>query len=173
MLTAPPTPGNAMTDEPRRVARPQDGSRPCGLTRRLLVMVYDAVALVAVLMLAAAIALPLGTGDLTAGRDPLYTLYLGCAWFGYLSWCWRRGMTLGMRAWRVSIQSADGGRPTWKQCGVRFGCSLLSAAAGGLGFLHALVDPQRRTWHDIASRTHLRHEPKRARPGNQTDRRSA
>lgn len=119
-------------------------------------MAYDAVAVLALMMLATAALLPAGVEDVQAGRDPLYTLYLCGVWFLYLGWCWRYGgMTIGMRAWRVRIDCEDGGRPGWGRCLARFGLALVSAAAAGAGFLWALADPRRRTWHDRATRTRL------------------
>ena len=137
-------------------------------------MFYDLVIVVALWMLAAAIALPLGTAGLRAGRDPVYTFYLAAVWFSYLGWCWRRGgMTLGMRTWRVRIESIDGGPPSWRQCVVRFAASLLSAGAAGFGFVASLFDPQMRTWHDRLSRTRLVHFPGKTAVPVQTERRSA
>lgn len=130
--------------------------RTCGLGRRLLIMAYDAIAVIAVLMLATALAMALGFREPLAGRDPLFSAYLLATWFGYLGWCWRRGMTLGMRAWRVRLVSEDGARPGWARCGLRFLVSLASAAAAGAGYWWALFDPARRTWHDRASGTTLR-----------------
>lgn len=137
-------------------------------------MLYDGVVVVALLMLAAAVALALRTGSLTAGRDPFYTLYLAAVWFLYLAWSWRHGgMTLGMRTWHVRIEAVRGGVPGWWQCLVRFAVALLSAGAAGLGFAAALFDAERRTWHDRASGTRLVHEPRtRSRP-DYTDRRNA
>lgn len=128
---------------------------PCGLPRRLLVMLYDLLAVVALLLLATALALPLSSGEVTAGRDPLFTVYLLATWFLYLAWFWRRGMTVGMRAWRVLIEREPGGAPGWGRCLLRFLVSLLSAACLGLGFWWSLFDPQKRTWHDMASGTRL------------------
>ena len=76
-------------------------------------------------------------------------------WFFYLAWFWRRGMTVGMRAWRVRIEQDDGGKPGWIRCLVRFLVALVSAACLGLGFWWSLFDPGKRTWHDMASRTRL------------------
>ena len=39
-------------------------------------MLYDGLAIIALLLLATAIALLAGSGQVTAGRDPLFTLYL-------------------------------------------------------------------------------------------------
>jgi uncharacterized RDD family membrane protein YckC len=124
--------------------------------RRLAIMAYDAIAVIALLMLVTALAMLAGFRELSVVRDPLYSACLAAAWFLYLGWCWRRGgMTVGMRAWRVRIETLPGERPGWCACLVRFRGSLLSGAAAGLGFLWSLYDRDRRCWHDIASRTRL------------------
>jgi len=140
-------------------------NRPCGLGRLLLVMLYDAVIVIAILMIAGAFALHLPFSDQTAGRDFAYTLYLLCAWFLYLAWCWRNGgMTLGMRAWKVTLISDRGGQPAWWQCGLRFGVSWLSAAAAGMGYWWKLIDRQNLSWHDRLSQTRLISLAPRSRP---------
>jgi uncharacterized RDD family membrane protein YckC len=60
-----------------------------------------------------------------------------------------------MRAWRTQLLFEDEAVPGWGRCLLRFLVSLLSAAVAGLGYLWALFDPQRRTWHDLASRSVL------------------
>ena len=141
---------------------------PCGLARRLLIMLYDGVIIVALLMLATAIAMLAGTGNHTAIQDAPYTAYLILVWFIYLVWCWHKGgMTLGMRAWQVCITDETGRRPGWRWCAIRFFASILSVALAGLGFLWSLIDSEKRTWHDKASRTRLLHTGVQ----NQTERR--
>lgn len=129
---------------------------PCGLFRRWLIMLYDAVVIAALLMLVTALAMLAGMGNQTALHDPVYTAGLALVWFLYLAWCWHKGgMTLGMRAWRVCITDETGGLPGWRRCAVRFLVSILSAAPAGLGFAWSLIDQKNRTWHDIASGTRL------------------
>lgn len=119
-------------------------------------MVYDAAAIVALWLLATALAMLAGFRELSITRDPVYSLYLLLVWFGYLGWCWHRGgMTLGMRAWKVRIESEAGGLPGWKSCAVRFLVSLLAAVAAGAGFAWSLFDREKRAWHDRASHTRL------------------
>jgi uncharacterized RDD family membrane protein YckC len=119
-------------------------------------MGYDAAAVIALLMLVTALAMLAGFRELNVVRDPLYSACLAASWFLYLGWCWRRGgMTVGMRAWRVRLETLQGGPPGWGACLVRFLVSLLSGAAAGAGFLWSLFDPERRCWHDIASGTRL------------------
>jgi uncharacterized RDD family membrane protein YckC len=129
---------------------------PCGLLRHLAIMIYDAFVVISLLMLATMLAMLAGFGGRTAMRDPVYTAYLLVVWFLYLAWCWHRGgMTIGMRAWRVKIEDIHGHRPGWIASLVRFGISLISAAFAGLGFLWPLFNADKRTWHDMVSRTRL------------------
>lgn len=139
--------------QPRK--RSDASSQPCGLLRRLLIMVYDAAVVVALLMAATVGAMLAGFGGRTAMVDPAFTLYLALVWYLYLAWCWRRGMTLGMRAWRVRIENLQSRRPGWGACSIRFAVSLVSAAVLGAGFFWSLADGQKRSWHDIASKTRL------------------
>jgi uncharacterized RDD family membrane protein YckC len=72
-------------------------------------MLYDAAAVIALSMLVTALAMLAGFRELSVVRDPLYSGSLAATWFLYLGWCWRRGgMTLGMRAWRVRIETLQG-----------------------------------------------------------------
>lgn len=131
-------------------------ARPCGLLRRLLVMAYDAVAIIALMMALTALTLATPLGQQTVLIDPLPTLLLMVTWFLYLAWCWRSGgLTLGMRAWSVRLEFEGAGPPGWGRCLLRFGVSLASAAALGLGFAWSLFDSQKRAWHDIVSRSLL------------------
>jgi len=107
-------------------------------------------------MLATMLAMLAGYGGRTAMKDPAYTVYLFLIWFFYLTWCWHQGgMTIGMRAWRVRIEDESGNRPGWGKSAIRFLLSLVSAAAAGTGFLWALGNAGKRTWHDILSGTRL------------------
>ncbi len=136
---------------------------PCGLPRRLMIIIYDTVIVIALLMAATALMLPFQSGPHMAGKDPWYTAYLLAVWYGYLAWCWRRGgVTLGMRSWRVRLVSDQPGPPGHGQCAIRFVCSLASAGLAGLGFLTSLLDAHKRCWHDRASRTRLLFTPKNA-----------
>ncbi len=129
---------------------------PCGLGRRLLVMIYDSVVIIAILMAAAAMGLLFGQSQKVALHDPVYTAYLVVFWFLYLAWCWRcGGITLGMRAWKVRLIADGSDQVSWKQCSIRFLMSLVSATALGVGFLWALFNPRKLTWHDSVSRTRL------------------
>ena len=128
----------------------------CPFARRLLVMLYDTVILLGLLILAAAVALPFGDVNKVAMRDFWFTLWLLAVCFAYLAGCWRYGgMTVGMRAWRVRLVSADDQIVSWPRCLLRFFVGVVSLGALGLGILWALVDSKNRGWHDLAARTIL------------------
>ncbi len=135
---------------------PYRPSTPAGLLRRILALSYDGVIVFALLLLAGLVALPFSGAEMRAGRNPLFTLYLLAVWFAYFGWSWRRlGMTLGMRAWRIRLVTPDGVTPGWGRCLLRFTTALLSGAALGAGYLWSLFERQGRSWHDLASDTHL------------------
>ncbi|WP_456379358.1 RDD family protein [Thiolapillus sp.] len=134
-----------------------------GLFRRLAAIIYDSV-LVAALMAAAftLIYLPLATvfGMENIQDYPLYktamTIWMLTVGIGFHLWFWTHGgQTLGMRAWRMMLFSNDGRSPGLRQVVIRYVVAIVSLAALGLGFLWVFIDPQKRTWHDIASGTRL------------------
>jgi uncharacterized RDD family membrane protein YckC len=128
----------------------------CPLPRRLLAMLYDGLVLLALLILAAAVALPFGDVDKTAFKDLWYTLWLLAVCFAYLGGCWRYGgMTMGMRAWRIRLISSNDLAVSWPGCLLRFLVGLVSLGLLGLGIFWALVDSRNRGWHDLAARTLL------------------
>lgn len=124
-------------------------------------MIYDGVIMLGLLMLATAVALPFGDAEKMAFRDIGFTFWLILVCFIYLAACWRyRAMTVGMRAWKVRIVSAEGEQIPWSACLLRFLTGMLSVAALGLGVFWALLDKKGRGWHDLASRTFLISEEK-------------
>jgi len=130
---------------------------PASLALRLLAALYDALPMLALWFVATMLALALTGGALDVQRLPdklLVQALLLAVTGAYFIISWRRGgQTIGMRAWRLRVVSADGKPLDARQALVRFGVSLISLAAVGLGFFWALFDAQNRTWHDIAAGT--------------------
>ena len=132
----------------------------CSLPRRLLAMLYESIILFGLLVLGSAIALPFGDVNKVAFHDFWFTAWLFLLCFLYFAICWRRGgITVGMRAWKISLVSQSGQSITWLQCLVRYSVSLVSLALLGLGFAWALLDSKNRTWHDLAAGTILVKSP--------------
>jgi uncharacterized RDD family membrane protein YckC len=130
---------------------------PASLWLRLLAGIYDLLPLMGLWFFAGAIALGVTGGSLEAHQAArkllvqALVLAFTAAYF-VISW-WRGGQTIGMRAWRLRVVRADGGRVTLAYALLRFGVALISLALCGIGFVWALFDAKRRTWHDLGART--------------------
>ncbi len=139
-------------------------SSPAGLRLRLAAAAYDLLPLIGLWFVAAVLALAVTGGQLDTqtftGKLLVqgFALALSGAYF-VVSWT-RGGQTIGMRAWKLRVVDASGAPLRWSQAVLRFVVALISLAALGTGFWWALVDPQRRAWHDIAARTGVVRLPK-------------
>jgi uncharacterized RDD family membrane protein YckC len=153
----------------------------CPLWRRLIALVYDLLAVVAIVMVVGYICQRITGGTLisTAGHariawwyQPLQALVVS-AYF-VVSWL-RGGQTLGMRPWRIRLTASGGGRPTLAQALVRLLAAALPMLLLGLApwigtrgavwavvigwavwFAMAAFDPRRRTVQDLVAHTELR-----------------
>ncbi len=142
-----------------------DDVQPAGLARRLGAMIYDGFLVAAIWILITGLHLVLmryvlgvppeqiGVGMVQVVSLRL-ALLLGA--FAFFAFFWTRGgVTLGMQAWRLRVQTLDGRTISQVQAAVRFLVACLSIAALGLGYLWILFDAQRRSWADIASGTRV------------------
>lgn len=124
--------------------------------RCIAALIYDGVLLSGILFVATLILLPLRAGQAFAPNDPFYSAYLIAVGFGFFGWFWTHGgQTLGMRAWNLRLVAVDGGTVSWAQAACRAAAALISGACFGLGYLWAWIDPEKRSWHDCASRTRI------------------
>lgn len=161
--------------------RTPDNSLPCPLWRRLAALVYDLLAVVAIVMVVGLLC-QLATGGKLITTGPQvsipwwYQPLQGLAVAAYFISSWRYGgQTLGMRPWRIRLTRSDGGVPSWLQALLRV---LVAAApllllmlnpllglrttlwiavlAWAVWFAPALFDPRRRALHDLLAGTELR-----------------
>jgi len=122
-------------------------------------MLYDGILLFGLLFLALAlVAIPAKSlwGIELSGQSLAVRIYLLLVAAAFHIWFWTHGgRTLGMQAWRLRLVT-DRGEPVGLAAAtLRYLVAILSLGLLGLGFWWSLVDPERRTWHDIASRTRL------------------
>ncbi|MFI3184978.1 MAG: RDD family protein [Methylococcaceae bacterium] len=130
-------------------------SRP-GLLRRLTVILYDLLLLIALFFVATALVLPLNAGQAFTARQFFFPLYLLLVSFLFYAWFWTHGgQTLGLRAWKIKLLTLDRKPISWKQALLRFIFAILSWSFFGLGFLWILIDKNQRSWHDHLSKTAL------------------
>lgn len=134
-----------------------------GLVRRLASCLYDGLALIAVLMVAAAIWVAIA-GTAAPPADWPFRVYLLTISALFFVLFWTRGETLGMRAWKLRLEGPDGLPPGWRRALLRFFAAMLSWAPLGLGFLWVLVDRDRLAWHDRLSGTRLVRREAPSRP---------
>lgn len=135
-----------------------------GLLRRLGALLYDALVVTSLLIIAGFIGMGIaklllitGMASVPAGEDTvwlltrhslslIYTLWLAFVVCGFYTWFWTRaGQTVGMRAWRLRIQNEDGSQLRVTQALIR-----LATAAFGLGNLMCLFNRKHpRAFQDI------------------------
>ncbi|PMH42511.1 hypothetical protein BCU68_13810 [Vibrio sp. 10N.286.49.B3] len=141
-----------------------------GLFRRSAALLYDALIIIAIEMIAAGIVIAIlealvAIGILNYGiyRDvsdlltqhplwsPLFTFYLAAVWIYFFVYFWTKaGQTLGMRAWKLQIQTKEGLSITPTQALIRLGTSGF-----GLANLTVPFDPEKRGFHDIWAKTQV------------------
>jgi uncharacterized RDD family membrane protein YckC len=130
---------------------------PAQLYLRALAALYDLLPLLGIWFGAGLLALLVTGGALDPHRAAhkfivqALVLMLTATYF-ILSWA-RGGQTIGMRAWRLRVVSADGSPLPAARALLRFLIALISLAALGAGFWWTLLDPHHRTWHDRAAQS--------------------
>ncbi len=113
------------------------------LLRRIVAVFYDTLLLFSILFFAAALAQPITNGKISI----LYQLYLFLICFLYFAMSWKRGgQTVGMKAWRIKLESTNKEAVTWQQVTIRFFMAIISWFTV-IGFIWA--------WHDSISNTQL------------------
>ncbi|WP_084005123.1 RDD family protein [Gilvimarinus polysaccharolyticus] len=140
-----------------------------GVLKRLAAGVYDSLLIMALSLAYSAAVLAVNTlllGDTLAPGEKANMGVLGfigwvAIWIGFYIVFWQRfGQTLGMKAWRLKLTNADGGKPSIKQCLLRCLFGSLSLALFGLGYFWLWFDSERLTLHDRLSGTRVVQLPK-------------
>lgn len=131
-----------------------------GLLRRFGAILYDSILLFALLMFAS-VPFVIYAGDAVEPYTLTHQLtLLAVAYLFFVGFWSRRGSTLGMLAWGLRVETADGRKASLPQASLRFFAALLSWLPLGLGFAWQLWDKDERTWHDRLSHTRLVYYPK-------------
>jgi uncharacterized RDD family membrane protein YckC len=119
-------------------------------------VLYEALAVIALWMLAAAIITAL-FGSATAPVARLLPQLLAAAIISaYFVWCWSHGgQTLAMKTWRIRVVDASGQPLTARQALRRYLLACAGIAAGGIGLWWALLDRDGAFLHDRLGDTRL------------------
>ena len=139
-----------------------------GVLRRFGAMLYDLLLVIALWFVVTALFLPFTGGEaITPDRsvvvERIYqsVLLLVVVLFFCLFWTWR-GQTVGMLAWRLRVERADGALLTWRDALLRLGGAVVSLAALGLGYFWIWIDRDKLAWHDRWSGTRVVVTPKKS-----------
>jgi uncharacterized RDD family membrane protein YckC len=155
--------------------------RPAGLLRRIGAMIYDAMIVLAIWMLTLFAGVAIHNGAVVG---PLVQSILFLEYFAFFAYFWvARGQTVGMLAWDLRLETDDGRPIRLAQALLRLLPGLLSFAIGLAlirfdsthatlpgaaaavisfvsGYLWMYVDPDRRTWPDMLSKSRVIHLPR-------------
>ena len=129
---------------------------PASLIRRLSAMVYDAVLLIGVFFVATLVWIFLQKGQAVSPNTIAFDGYLFAVSYLFFGWFWTHGgQTLGMKAWKIRLTSQDLEAISWKAATIRYFAATLSLMVIGAGFIWALFDRKKRTFHDWISNTKI------------------
>lgn len=142
----------------------QSNTLPASLPRRLGAIVYDTLMIIAISFAATALWMFITQTDRAVG--PAYQSFLFVSIFSFFGFFWTRsGQTIGMLAWRIRVQSKEGYSITWTQALIRFFSAMLAFIAFGIGYWWMLINDEKLTWQDMASKTEIVYLPKEKTTG--------
>ena len=153
----------------------------CPLWRRLIALVYDLVAVLAIVMVVGLVCQLATRGQLITTNGQVHIAWwyqplqgLVVAAYFMVSWL-RGGQTLGMRPWRIRVTASGGTKPSLRQALIRvitaalplallllmpvFGLHAtlwIVATVWVIWFAVALFNSRRRAVHDLAAGTEVR-----------------
>ena len=130
--------------------------KPAGIFRRLAAMFYDAIVLLAILLLATLILMPFTHGHFITSGNHFYQGYLlSLSISFYVGFWFYGGKTLGMLSWQIKVISCCDRKLSFSQCIKRFLLALPCIACFGLGFFWLVFDKNKQTLYDRWSKTRV------------------
>ena len=129
--------------------------KSASLSHRLGCLVYDAIAVTAIVFFACFIPVLLSGHAIESGNT-FFLIYIVTIIFSYFALCWKKGKTLGMQAWKLEIRKFNDESLRISDSLLRFFSTGSSLLLVGIGYLSALRRPDKLTWHDRASSSYIR-----------------
>ena len=121
-------------------------------------LLYDLLSISVLVYFASFLPIILSGTSIQAGNIELQLFIIMIAVF-YFFYCFKKGRTFGMQAWRLELQSETGGKISDYQILIRIIGGIFSFLFFGIGYLFILFNQRKRSLHDIASKTYLRQTP--------------
>jgi uncharacterized RDD family membrane protein YckC len=120
-------------------------------------MLYEGLLVLGVL--AATFMLPYLALGMIAGVVPpgaVLLLHVFIVLGAYFLWYWRHGgQTLAMQTWKLQVESAAGGPPSWQQLILRYLLAWPSILLYGAGLIWVAFDRDRQFLHDRLAGTRV------------------
>lgn len=127
-----------------------------GIWRRLGSILYEALAIIALWMLASALVTTFHDNATHGWARALLQEISLLIISGYFLWCWTHGgQTLAMKTWKVRVVTQEGAPLSLLQALRRLLLSALFLLLGGIGFWWSLIDKERQFLHDRMGGTRL------------------
>jgi len=131
--------------------------RSPGFIKRIIVMVYDSLLLLALIIVffVPFLAVPDAWESTLAGKLFKWIYIVSISYGFFVSFWYKGGQTLGMRSWHLRLVDNDGNPVTIKAASIRYVSAILSWALLGLGYIWILLDNDNLALHDKLSGTRI------------------
>jgi uncharacterized RDD family membrane protein YckC len=124
--------------------------------RRIAAIFYDSILLTGILFVATAFLLTLNHGEAFQPGNLIYSAVLILISATFFTWFWTHGgQTLGMRAWKIRLEKADGTPCDAKTALSHWIIGVILGSLMGLGWWFALIDRKGRALQDVICRTRV------------------
>jgi len=133
---------------------------PPSRRRFLACLLYESLVVFAILLIGFLLPQVVLSGFHMEAGGRLLWMHVVALLGAYFVWCWLNGgQTLPMKTWCIRVVDRSGKPLRPLQAIVRYGAAWLSTILLGAGFAWALLDPQRRTQHDLLAGSMLQQTP--------------
>lgn len=135
---------------------PEDRPRAAGIPRRIAAIVYDALLIIGLLFPVTLVLLWIKGGSAFASDDPYYKGAIALTIWGFYIGFWTHGgQTLGMRAWGIAIEKANGDPIDFKRAILHFFLGIGLCLPAGFAWWWTLIHRERRALHEFLSGTRI------------------
>ena len=128
-----------------------------GFFRRIFALIYDSFAVLGIILSLTLLLVLInggapGKGGVADYLQLLITIFSGPVFYCYF-WMANDGQTLGMQAWKIKLVSEN--ELTLRICLLRCAFSTFSFLFLGLGYLYILINSEKKSLADLATKTRI------------------
>lgn len=140
---------------PKRVTEKTGPTYASGF-RRIAAIFYDSILLSGILFAATALLLAFNNGEAFRPGNLIYSSALAVISGTFFTWFWTHGgQTLGMRAWKIRLERADGAPCDLRTALSHWVMGMTLGSLLGLGWWFSLIDRKGRALQDLVCGTRV------------------